>query len=117
MPKAVSNLSPASRYHNLPVREIVDQLGGVKAAIADLQSREKALRDELLRRAVPQIEGAQFGATITQSIRWTLDTKAVKAEMGEAWYDRRCRQTPVTTINVEPLAHVAAKAVTAKLAA
>jgi hypothetical protein len=59
----------------------------VKAAIADLQSCKKALRDELLNRSVPQVEGAQFGAVITQSVRWTLDTKAVKAEMGEAWYD------------------------------
>jgi hypothetical protein len=113
MPKATLIVSP---FHNLPVGEIVDQLGGVKAAIADLESRAKALRDELLRRAVPQVEGAQFGASITQSIRWTLDTKAVRAEMGEPWYDRHCRQTPVTTVNVEPLAAVAASAV-AKLAA
>jgi len=58
MPKATLIVS---QFHNLPVREIVDQLGGVKAAIADLQNREKALRDELLSRAVEQIEGAQFG--------------------------------------------------------
>src|SRR6201987_5718946 len=115
MPKAVSILSP---FHNLPVGEIVDRLGGVKAAIADLQSREKALRDELLSRSVPQVEGAQLGAVITQSIRWTLDTKSVKAEMGEGWWDARCRQSLVTTVNVEPLVSArAVRAVAPKLAA
>ena len=106
MPKATRIVS---QFHNLPVGEIVDRLGGVKAAIADLQNREKALRDELLSRSVPQVEGAQFGAIITQSIRWTLDTKAVKAEMGEGWWDARCRQSLVTTVNVEPL--ISARAV------
>jgi hypothetical protein len=105
MPKATRILSP---FHNLPTGELVDQLGGIKAAIADLQSREKALRDELLARSVSQAEGAQFGAVISQSVRWTLDTKGVKAEMGEVWYDRHCRQTPVTTVSVAPLAAVAA---------
>ena len=108
MPKATRILS---QFHNLPTGDLVDQLGGVKAAIADLQSREKALRDELLARTVAQAEGAQFGAIITRSIRWTLDTKAVKAEMGEGWYDQHCRQTAVTTVNVEPLVAVAARAV------
>ena len=113
MPKAIPILSP---FHNLPTGDLVDQLGGLKAAIADLEKRQKAVRDELLSRAVEQVEGAQFGATITHSVRWTLDTKAVKAEMGEGWYDKHCRQTAVTTVNVEPLVAVAARAVP-KLAA
>jgi len=101
-------------FHNLPTGDLVDQLGGLKAAIADLEKRQKALRDELLSRAV---ERAQFGATITHSVRWTLDTKSVKAEMGEGWYDKHCRQSAVTTVNVEPLIAVAARAVAPKLAA
>jgi hypothetical protein len=111
MPKAIPILSP---FHNLPTGDLVDQLGGLKAAIADLEKRQKALRDELLSRAV---ERAQFGATITHSVRWTLDTKSVKAEMGEGWYDKHCRQSAVTTVNVEPLIAVAARAVAPKLAA
>jgi hypothetical protein len=47
-----------------------------------LQTREKELRDELLARAVEQVEGTSFGATITRSIRWTLDT--AKTERGRA---------------------------------
>jgi hypothetical protein len=41
MPKATAIISP---FNNLPVGEIVDQLGTVKAEIADLETREKTLR-------------------------------------------------------------------------
>jgi hypothetical protein len=112
MPKAAAIVS---QFHNLPIGDLVDQLGGLKGAIADLEKRQKALRDELLRRAVSQVEGAQFGAIVSQSVRWTLDTKAVKAEMGNEWWDARCWQSLVTTVNIEPLVAVAARAV--KLAA
>jgi hypothetical protein len=108
MPKAVSIIS---QFHNLPVGEIVDQLGSVKAEIADLETREKTLRAELLRRCVIEAEGDQYAAAVIQAVRWTLDTKSVRAEMGDAWFDRRCRQSLVTTVTV------AARTVPAKLAA
>ena len=108
MPKATAIISP---FHNLPVGEIVDQLGTVKAEIADLEAREKTLRSELLKRCVIEAEGAQYAAAVTQAMRWTLDTKSVRAEMGDAWFDRRCKQALVTTVTV------AARTVPAKLAA
>jgi hypothetical protein len=40
-------------------------------------------------------------------VRWTLDAKAVKAEMGTAWWDARCRQSLVTTIAVKPRVSIA----------
>ena|ERR1051325_7622544 len=106
MPKAITSVSP-SPFHNLPAGDLVDQLGILKSEIAVLEGREKALRDELLRRAVPAIEGALFGATITEAVRWTLDAKATRAEMGEAWWTARCRQSLVTTVAVKPIAAVA----------
>src|SRR5580692_4028324 len=108
MPKAIPIVS---QFHNLPVGEIVDQLGTVKAEIADLETREKTLRAELLKRCVIEAEGAQYAAAVTQAVRWTLDTKAVRSEMGDTWFDRRCRQSLVTTVTV------AARAVSPKLAA
>src|ERR1700693_3386633 len=108
MPKATAIISP---FHNLPVGEIVDQLGAVKAEIADPEAREKTLRAELLKRCVIEAEGAQYAAAGTQAMRWTLDTKSVRSEMGDAWFDRRCKQALVTTVTV------AARTVPAKLAA
>jgi hypothetical protein len=108
MPKATPIVS---QFHNLPVGEIVDRLGTLKAEIADLETREKDLRAELLKRCVIEAEGAQYAATVTQAMRWTLDAKAVRAELGDAWWNQRCKQALVTTVTV------AARAVPAKLAA
>ena len=103
MPKAPAILT-LSPFHNLAAGDIADELGTVKAQIADLETREKALRDELIRRGIPAIEGAAYSATITDTVRWTLNTAAVKAEMGAAWYDAHCRQALVTTVAVKALA-------------
>ena len=103
MPKAVQNVSALSVYHNLSAGDLADQLGAVKAEIAALEDREKNLRDELIHRGVSESQGAAFSAQISEGIRWTLNTQAVKSEMGLAWYDARCRQSRVTTITVKPL--------------
>jgi hypothetical protein len=104
MPKATAILS---QFHNIPAGDLADRLGAVKAEIADLETREKALRDELIRRNVPAIEGDAYSATITDAVRWTLDTKAIKTEMGASWYDARCRQSLVTTVKTAARAAVA----------
>jgi hypothetical protein len=111
--KAVQNVSTLSVYHNLPAGDLADQLGAVKAEIAALEDRATILRDELIRRGVSECQGAAFGASVTQAVRWTLNTQAVKAEMGLPWYDARCRQSSVTTVSVKPLAAVAAQRVAA----
>ena len=113
MPKAVANIVSVSPYHNLPVGDLADQLGTVKAEIADLEAREKSLRDELIRRGVSECQGEAFGASVTQGIRWTLNTQAAKSEMGLAWYDAHCRQQAITTVSVKPLAAVAAQRIAA----
>jgi len=98
MPKATTILT---QFHNIPAGDIADQFGALKAEIADLEAREKLLRDELVRRGAPEIDGALFRVTVSESVRWTLNTAAVKAEMGAAWYDAHCRQSMVTTVAVK----------------
>ena len=108
MPKATRILS---HFDNLPVGELVDQFGSVKAAIADLETRQQSLRVELLKRCITEAEGAVYAAAVTQAVRWTLDAKTVRAEMGDDWWNGRCKQALVTTDTV------AASAVSQKLAA
>jgi hypothetical protein len=93
-----------SHFDNLPTGELVDQLSSVKAEIADLEIRQQSLRAELLKRCVTQAEGAVYAATVTQAMRWTLDAKAVRAEMGDAWWNTRCKSALVTTVTVAALA-------------
>src|SRR5215204_2171268 len=97
MAKAVSILSP---FHNVPDGDLADRLGAVKAEIAALEIREKSLRDELIRRGVSAVEGTRYDAAISSAVRWTLDAKAVRSEMGDAWWNARCRQAMVTTVTV-----------------
>jgi hypothetical protein len=100
MPKATGDIIPITTLHNLPLGEIVDQLGRVKAEAAEIKAREDLLKAELTARGVPEAEGDLFRATVTEACRWTLDAERVKAEMGAGWYDARCKVGTVTTIRV-----------------
>ena len=104
MPKATANIVSVSPYHNHSTGDLADQLGTLKAEIAALEDREKSLRDELIRRGGAEIEGTVYRATISDAVRWTLDAKGVRSEMGDAWWNARCRQSLVTTVAVKALA-------------
>jgi hypothetical protein len=69
---------------------------------------EKSLRDELVRRGVAGSQRKRFSASIASEVRWTLNTAAVKTEMGADWWNARCRQSMVTKVCVNPIAVVAA---------
>lgn len=97
-----TRILPLSPYHNISTGDLVDELGALKARIADLEARENLLRTELIYRRSTCAEGAVYSAAIAEAVRWTLDSKAVRAEMGDAWYDARCRQSMVTTVAVKP---------------
>lgn len=88
------------QFHNLNDGDLADELGGIKAEIADLEEREHALRAELISRGITECEGSLFRATVSQSVRWTLNSKLVKQEMGQEWYDAHCNQTATTTVRI-----------------
>jgi hypothetical protein len=103
MPKADSHLTAVpsvSPLHNLSAGDLADELGAIKSDLADLKSREDALRGELIRRDVSEAEGALFRATVTEATRWTLDTERLKSEMGAAWYEAHCKGSQTTTVRV-----------------
>jgi hypothetical protein len=87
-----------------PIGELVDELGRVRAHIAGLEKIEKAIADELKGRGVPEAEGAVYRMTVVSAVRWSLDSAAVKREMGAAWWDERCRQGVTVSVRVAPRA-------------
>src|SRR3982074_1098071 len=88
MPKAATNIASRSPYHNHSTGALADELGRLATEIAELEGRRKAFREEMIRRGVAEAQGALYRATITDAVRWTIDAKAVRSEMGEALVGR-----------------------------
>lgn len=69
-------------------KKMVDDLGAVKAALADLQQEEKALKDMLIERLYGPhrsgenaIDGDLFRATVAEVNRENIDWKSVAAKL------------------------------------
>jgi hypothetical protein len=63
--------------------DMVDSLGTVKAEIAALQAKEKELVDKLKLTGLKEIDGTLFRATVCSTNRETVDTKSLRADLGE----------------------------------
>ena len=94
-PSAIARLSNTA---------LADEIGSLTAQIKVLDDVLSALKDEAKSRGKDRIDGNLFYLTIGKSIAATLDTKAVKAEYGDKWYDDHCKLTEKTTLLVKPQA-------------
>lgn len=65
----------------------------VKSACDKLSKTDKAIKARIIDRGEQVLMGEIFKATLIESVRWTLDTKAVKLEMGEEWAIARSKQS------------------------
>ncbi len=83
--------------------KIVDQIGAISEEIKGLTAARKDLIAELESFPAGKLPGFRFVATIVEKIDWRLDTKAVKAEMGEPWYDKRCKQVKSRSVRTATL--------------
>lgn len=84
--------------------EAADALGAIrkaKKALEAVETEAKALFEQY-----PggfEVEGFLFKALVIEKIDWRLDTKALKEEMGEDWYNARCRQILSRSIHTKSL--------------
>lgn len=69
----------------------VDQLGHIKAQIADLEEQEKALREDILAMGKDEVEGDLFRATVSTASREGRD-KAFKDRIEELVVEHLSRQ-------------------------
>ncbi|HYD07805.1 MAG TPA: hypothetical protein VEC60_18865 [Reyranella sp.] len=76
----------------------VDELGVLMAQLAPLQKREKELKEKLKAYGRRVLEGALFRCTVTESIEERLDGKAIKTEMGQAWYSAHSKAVVKETV-------------------
>ena len=87
--------------------ELADELGEVKAAIAELTGRERALKDALIATNIAEIEGERYRAAITIYDRVTLDMEAARKKLGEVWCQRHSKMVHLTVVRVSARKRVA----------
>lgn len=68
------------------ITKLADRLGSLLQEQAEIAELIAAAKAEILDTGETKIDGVDFTATVTAaSSPWILDTKAIVAEMGEAW--------------------------------
>jgi hypothetical protein len=78
----------------------VDALGAVKAEMAALAEREKALKAALIEMGDGEYDGVMFRATVSTAERRTLDMKAVREKLSPQFIAAHTNVAEVTTVRV-----------------
>lgn len=79
---------------------IVDELGQLKAAIAELTEKEKELKTIIAASGYAELDGDLFRATVSLSERTTLESDKVRALLSPAQIAACSKVTEVTTVRV-----------------
>lgn len=82
------------------ISSTIDELGNLKAQIADLKKREDELKDILESAGVTKAEGDLFRVTITESVRETLDMEAVREKLSPQFIRAHTKETKYVTVRV-----------------
>lgn len=96
----LSHTTSAARFHNMAPAQLADVIGGLDAQIKALEAEKDSAHKALLSLSTEKAEGERFTVTFSTSIRQTLDTAAVKAEMGQQWFDDHSKLAEVTAMRV-----------------
>lgn len=78
----------------------VDELGFIKAQIAELEQKEKALTEALKATGLTEFKGGFYDCTISRTDRESVDAKKLRADLGEDLIAPYVRSTPVVTLKV-----------------
>ncbi|HEY6020071.1 MAG TPA: hypothetical protein VIY48_09260 [Candidatus Paceibacterota bacterium] len=88
----------------VPVRSnastAIDELGVVRAQLAELAEKEKALKKSIIEMGPGAHEGELFRATVTESKRAQLDMEWVRKKLGKKAVAAHTTYTPVVTVRL-----------------
>lgn len=96
----LSHSTPAARFHNMPASLLADAIGALDVQIKALEAEREAARMALKARGIARAEGNSFTVSFVSSIRQTLDTAAVKAAMGQQWFDDNSKLAEISAMRV-----------------
>ena len=78
--------STVSRFHNLTDEALADAIGRADAIVKGAEAELAAAKDEFKARGLSDVAGDEFAVTATEQIAGRLDSKAVKAFLGDGYF-------------------------------
>ncbi len=84
----------------MTIEKLVDQLGYLRAQIADLEAVEKRLKDQIASRGAGAYEGEVFRARVTVGERETLDMVAVREKLTPQFIKAHTKVSETVTVRV-----------------
>ena len=78
----------------------VDELAKVKAEIADLQKREKELKNSLIEFGPGKYEGTEHHVTVSEVERKTLNMKAVRRKLTRQFITANTNYSTTMTVKI-----------------
>jgi hypothetical protein len=85
---------------------LADEIGRLDAMKKAIEEKLTTLKAEIKAAGVEKVEGKMFVVTQKVDIRQTLDTNAVKAEMGQSWFDDHSKLAEIITVRVKAKAPI-----------
>lgn len=94
------NTIPAARFHNVSPEMLADLIGDLDRKAKDAAAELEAAKDAFKARGLLIAQGEAHSVMVQKTIRQTLDTAAVKREMGQGWFDDHSRLAEVVSLRI-----------------
>jgi len=105
----MQNFIPNLDYADLTDTQLCDEIGRLDIMVKAYTQALNAAKTNFKVRGIEMANGENFTVSVRTDTRWTLDTKALKKEFGDSWYDKRCTISTVSTMSIKPNAGLVAK--------
>jgi len=92
------------------ISDAVDELGTIKAQMANLKEQEAAIKAELILQGIEEAEGELFRLTIRQQISRKLDTVLIRKLVPKALLRKAEKEVTSTVVRVTARKGVTVKA-------
>lgn len=102
---------------NRKLARLVDELGALKAQLAELSRREEEIKSTLKATGLAVVEGNLFDASVSTCDREILDRASVEAVLAPEAFKKCLKTSTVTTVRVVARAKRASKREQVRVAA
>ena len=99
-----TQLNTTNRFHNVSPEILADLIGDLDRKAKDASAELEAAKDAFKARGLLIASGDRHSVIVQKSIRQTLDTAAVKAEMGQTWFDDHSKLGEVVSLRISAAA-------------